>query len=308
MQMLAPVFLVGCPRSGTTLLQQMLDAHPAIAIAPETHFIRNFWLKRSLYGNLDIDSSYHNLLQDIISIPEFSEMELSDVAFISAAQTIKRDYKNLFWLLLEQFRQKRGVKIVGEKTPNHLLYMQTLRDFFPNACFIHIIRDPRAVVNSWKKVPWTTGSISGDAKVWKRYMATAQQATFDNKTLFSLHYESLVSEPEVCLKSICKFLGLQFDTAMLNYYIKDLKGVNINREPWKNNAIKPVNIDSLLRWKQEMTPDEIAVIELITKDEMARLKYEFYAPQWRILRMIISLKIQSVLAQLKQYTNNWKKQ
>ncbi|WP_017297396.1 sulfotransferase family protein [Nodosilinea nodulosa] len=301
MQTLAPIFLVGCPRSGTTLLQQMLDAHPEVAIAPETHFIRNFWLKREQYGSLESDRAYQLLLQAIVDLPEFAEMELSAPDFIAAAQTLERSYKNLFGLVLSQFRQKRAVARVGEKTPNHLLYMQTLQEFFPEARFIHIIRDPRAVVNSWKKVPWTTGSIGGDAGVWRRYMATARQCPPADGAIYNLHYEALVSNPEASLKAICQFLGLSFQAAMLDYYRQDSKGVNVSREPWKGNAVKPVSADSLTRWQQDMTPEEIATVDWVVKDEMMRLGYEPYASGWQVLWVATQLKTERSFNRARQY-------
>ena len=252
MQILNPIFLVGCPRSGTTLLQQMLDAHPEVAISPETHFIRNFWLKREQYGDLADDANYQTLLNAIADLPEFTEMELDLSIFQSAAQQLDRSYAALFKLLLDQFRQGRNTQIVGEKTPNHLLYMQTLQTFFPKARFIHIVRDPRAVVNSWKTVPWSTGSVGGDAEVWRRYMATARQSPPENDAIFTLNYEQLISASEDCLKKLCNFLELSFDTSMLDYHTQQSKRVNVNREPWKGNAVRPVNNKSLTRWQTEI--------------------------------------------------------
>ncbi|MGG6238270.1 sulfotransferase family protein [Nodosilinea sp. AN01ver1] len=301
MSTLAPIFLVGCPRSGTTLLQQMLDAHPEVAIAPETHFIRNFWLKREQYGNLENDRAYQALLHAIVALPEFTEMELSAADFVAIAQTLERSYKNLLGLLLDQFRQKRAVTMVGEKTPNHLLYMQILQEFFPEARFIHIIRDPRAVVNSWKKVPWTTGSVVGDAGVWRRYMATARQCPPAHGAIYSLHYEALVSDPEASLKAVCQFLGLPFQMAMLDYYRQDPRGVNVSREPWKGNAVKPVSSDSLTRWQQEMTAEEIATVEWVAKAEMTGLSYEPYASNWQVLRVATQLKTRRTLDRARQY-------
>ncbi len=300
-QSLSPVFLVGCPRSGTTLLQQLLDAHPDIAIAPETHFIRNFWLKRKDYGDLTNDANYQALLEAICNIPEFVEMELSIAAFRDAAQNVERNYASLLDLLLEQFCQNRNTKIVGEKTPNHLLYMQTLQEFFPTARFIHIVRDPRAVVNSWKTVPWSTGSISGDAEVWRRYMATARQSPPDSRAVFILHYEQLISESEECLKKLCHFLDLQFDVKMLNYHASRSTRVNITREPWKGNAVTPVSNKSLTRWQQELTKAEVATIELVAGEEMSQFGYDLQSARWDILRANVRRHTQQKLARIRKY-------
>ena len=299
-QIKGPIFLVGCPRSGTTLLQQMLDAHPAIAIAPETHFIRRFWLQRETYGDLTQDHNYQKLINDIIAIPEFSEMELNSHEFSEAVWQIKRDYSSIFHLLLKQFAGLRQVQIVGEKTPNHLLYMQTLQAFFPDARFIHIVRDPRAVVNSWRTVPWSTGSIQGDAKVWRRYMRTAQQTPPAGQTLFTLHYEHLVSKPEECLRNICQFLNLEFEPAMLNYYQQETALVNVSREPWKKNAVKPVSESSLNRWQTDLSAQTIAEIEAIVYPDMQQLGYQRYSSPWQFWAA-------SVQVQTHEYVNHAKK-
>lgn len=68
-------FLVGCPRSGTTLLQRLLDAHPDVAVAPETFFVERFWQRREEYGPLADDRCFERLLHDISAVPEFAEMD-----------------------------------------------------------------------------------------------------------------------------------------------------------------------------------------------------------------------------------------
>ena len=270
-----PIFLVGCPRSGTTLLQQMLDAHPAVAIAPETFFIRRFWLQREYYGNLSQDMNYHQLIEDIIAIPEFKEMGLDASNFREAAWSNPRDYPSVFCLLFEQFAHKRKVNIVGEKTPNHLLYMPILQEFFPSARFIHIIRDPRSVVKSWRKVPWSNGSLARDAEVWRRYMNTARLCPASIKaSLFNLYYEQLVTAPEENLQALCHFLRLKYDPAMMNYHHKESGTINTIREPWKANAKNQISQASLGNWQTELSPRMVREIETVVWPEMKYLGYK----------------------------------
>ena len=297
---LAPIFIVGCPRSGTTLLQHMLDAHPAVAIAPETRFVRHFWFQREQYGPLDNDDNYRALIQALLERAASIKMELDVDDFCVAAQSIERSYPNLFNLLLCHFGKKQAVLRVGEKTPQHLLHMQTLQEFFPQARFIHIIRDPRAVVSSWRKVPWSRGSIHGDARVWQRYMATAQQFPPTNGALHTLHYEALITNPEASLQAICDFLDLPFDKAMLNYHRKNQEKVNIV-EPWKSNASKPINPETLTLWQQEMSAEDIATVELIAKEEMAKLGYATIASNWQLMQKSAELKTRRALRKVRYF-------
>jgi hypothetical protein len=271
-----PVFIVGCPRSGTTLLQHILDAHPDVAIAPETHFIRNFYLKQKLYGDLSQDTNYYQLIDDIIALPVFLEMKLNAGNFREAAKQIERSYAAIFSLILQQFAYDKNARIIGEKTPNHLLYMPTLEKFFPNARFIHIIRDPRAVVNSWRNVPWSNGSVIKDAAVWHRYMRTARLSPPAKSSLFTLHYEQLILEPKTSLVSICNFLGLPFDREMLLYHSLPSSSQTLNtvREPWKSQAIQPISQKTLDLWQKSLSNSEIAEIEAVVWSEMKLLGYQ----------------------------------
>lgn len=278
------IFIVGCPRSGTTLLQQMLDAHPDVAIAPETHFMRLFWGSRDRYGNLAEAKNYQRLIEDIVSLPEFSEMELDAQDFTTSAWNTDRSYAATFQLLLEKFAQKRQVAIVGEKTPNHVLYMPEIQAMFPKACFIHIVRDPRSVVNSWRSVPWSTGSIVGDAEMWRYYVSAIQRKPprGDNK-VFTLSYEQLVVEPEKSLQSLCDFMHLDFQPVMLDYHYANSKLVNVTREPWKENSVKPVNQRSLTKWQTDLAAQEVVEIEGVTWFEMQRFGYQTHSQMSQLL-------------------------
>jgi hypothetical protein len=297
-----PTFIVGCPRSGTTLLQQILDAHPDVAIAPETHFIRNFYLKRKLYGDLSQDINYYQLIDDIIALPVFLEMKLNAGHFRAAAKQIARSYAAIFYLILQQFAHDKNARIVGEKTPNHLLYMPTLEKFFPNAKFIHIVRDPRAVVNSWQKVPWSNGSVIKDAVVWHRYMRTARLSPPAKSSIYTLRYEQLVLDPKTSLVSVCDFLGLPFDRGMLSFHSlpSSLQTLNTVREPWKSQATQPISQKNLNVWQKNLSNSEIAEIEAVAWSEMKLLGYQ---QQSFLPKIIIKSKLFEIRLKLMQLNN-----
>lgn len=275
-----PVFVVGCPRSGTTLLQQMLDAHPSVAIAGETHFVGRFWLKRNEYGDLRVDGNFERLLGDIVSVPEFAEMGLDPDEFRREAQRRTRSYASVFELLLSLFRSRTGAALVGEKTPDHLVYAPVLLDFFPSARFVHIVRDPRAVVNSRRNVSWASESVFENAEIWHKYMRYA--ARFPRRiqsALLTVSYEALVTRPEEELRKICGFLDLEFHPAMLRYHESTPRTVDISREPWKATATKPLDIGKLDEWRSTLSPAMIASIEGTVWRGMKRWGYA-YETDW----------------------------
>lgn len=269
-----PVFLVGCPRSGTTLLQAMLDAHPQVAVAPETHFMRRFFKTRREHGDLARDENLERLARRIAATPEFAQMELDGDRFVAAAHAAPRRLDALFALWLEQFRARRGARLVGEKTPNHLLFMRPLEKWFAGARFVHILRDPRAVALSWRQVPWTNGSLAADAEVWRKYMAAARKrAPHDPARILTLRYEALVARPEAELRALCGFLGLPFDEAMLAFHDSRRPLVDVSAEPWKQGALGPLDAAAAGRWRSALTPGEVRAVEQVAWFEMRRLDY-----------------------------------
>lgn len=281
-ELVGPVFLVGCPRSGTTLLQQMLDAHPALAIAPETFFVRRFLKTRDTFEHDWQSGGRDRLLSAWRRAPEFAEMALDDAA-IAASVEPASDVVDAFARLLSRFAQASGARMVGEKTPNHLLYMRSLEQAFPGARFIHILRDPRAVVDSWRHVPWSNGTPAADAEVWRKYMQAAREKPpRDRRRLLTVRYEALVLDPAAQLRRVCDFLGLPFDDAMLRHHTRSHTTVNALREPWKAAALAPISTASIDAWSEQVDGTTLCAIEAVTWFEMRRLAYEPLTPAWRV--------------------------
>ncbi len=285
-----PVFLVGCPRSGTTLLQLMLDAHPDVAIAPETFFVRHVWKRRRELGDPADDDALERILEAIVTTDVFRDMRLDPGRFRDAARAGPRRYPELFRRLLADFRDDRGVPRVGEKTPNHLLAMRTLEKWFANARFIHVVRDPRAVVLSWKSMPWSNGTVALDAAVWRKYLRAARR--FPPRRpgrLMTVRYEHLVANPREALEQVCRFLDLPFAAEMLEPAARASTVVDVAREPWKARAREAVTTERMNRWREELSRDEIMVIEAVAWTEMRSAGYPPRTPRlelsWRRARL-----------------------
>lgn len=283
---LGPIFLVGVPRSGTTLLQRILDAHEDVAVAPETFFVRRFADRRKHYGRLGDPRHREKLLSDLLATPEFAEMGLDPAEFrrtVDALASPSLEYHEVFAAWLDAYRRRRGKRIVGEKTPNHLLAMRRLEDWFPNARFVHIVRDPRAVAESWRGVPWTNGSLEADAEVWRRYLETSRREPPLRAPCHVVRYESLIANPESETRRMCEAIGLSYSDTMLRFHEVGAEAVNVEREPWKAEALKPLSIAGADRWRERLDADEIARIEAVVCFEMRRAGYRPATPLPRLL-------------------------
>jgi Sulfotransferase family len=148
-----PVFVVGCPRSGTTLLRLMLDAHPDLSIPPESHFIPLVWRVRDRYetsGGFDGEKMARDVFRGIRfrdwSLPESEVLdELGRVAPSDLAGSIA--------CFFCAYAGRNGKERWGDKTPGYSMELPLLASLFPDARFVHLIRDGRDVALSLMEVP-----------------------------------------------------------------------------------------------------------------------------------------------------------
>ncbi|HZQ07706.1 MAG TPA: sulfotransferase [Anaerolineae bacterium] len=164
------VFIVGCNRTGTSLLRQILNQSPEMCLAPETHFLRRLSLvgaDRILgkFGDLHAEQNVQRLVDFIyanhralkISLWQWLKRNVARETFAAQVLATDRSERALFQVLMrvycERMKPELTEPILGEKTPTHLYYVPTLMEWFPQAKVIHTIRDPRAImVSKLKKV------------------------------------------------------------------------------------------------------------------------------------------------------------
>ena len=203
-------FVVGVARSGTTLLRLQLDAHPQLAIPPETSFGTVAARAPEIHGPRDLVTAImaHEAWHDL----RFDERELLElverVRPWSVADSLRAIYRTL--------AKREGKPRWGDKTPGHLLCMPGLAELLPEAHFIHIIRDGRAVAASVRGLPFAPGdSIEAIAEDWRDQIVAGRRAAAGLPHYHELRYERLVNEPEPVLRELCEFLRLPFDASML---------------------------------------------------------------------------------------------
>jgi hypothetical protein len=199
----APTFLVGSPRSGTTLLRLMLDHHPRIAFFSEMQFIVNPLPD----------------CEGFITVEQFRGYAETDYFFRESGFRIGdgvESYEEMARHFLEQFRQRRDKPLVGATVHEHF---DRLLRIWPEAKLIHIVRDPRDVARSiaqmggWAGTPWGSARLWIEAEtLWDRLRpALPEDRTTD------VAYEQLVAVPEGTLTRLAAFMGMPYDPAMLSY-------------------------------------------------------------------------------------------
>lgn len=266
------VFVIGVGRSGTTLLQSMLHAHSEIHFGRESHFIKRF-----VYSEIHSGHTWKNADELEKALKEDSNLkEFSD----QVSKGIGKCFGNKEYitpcLYLELLSAGRQEKYVGDKDPMNVNFLPEIKIGFPQARIIHIIRDPRDVIASRVKSGWG----SGRSLLWHtaEYKHGLDKARREGPSLFGKNYreivyEELVTNPEKVLREICDFLNLQFEDKMLTYYEEAGKLVREEEMKWKSNVLKPVDKSNSGKWRTQLSPFQVSLIESILQKAMKELNY-----------------------------------
>jgi hypothetical protein len=261
----SPFFVVGCGRSGTSLLRSMLTSHPDIAIPVESLFILDY-LRAS--QSVSIETLARLLINDY----EFKEwdlpLELSDLA---DCKTAKELIDRIHRLYLEQ----QGKSVWGQKTPRFVRFGVFLKNYYPHARFIHVIRDPRAVANSLINSDLHRSNAYYAAVRWRRdvQMGLDLSAQYPGDVL-EIFYEDLVRQPEKTLRLICTFLNLEFNPSMLTYHHEGLKDYSPFFDHAHAKLNEPPRVDRIEAWRNKLTTREIELVEAICWELMQQAGYQ----------------------------------
>ncbi len=270
-------FIVGVGRSGTTLLQCMLHAHPEFVALPETHFPRRYVIPEARgTGNLPFSSSTwrERLCED----PYLQRVgaEAIDGLCAVAEENRPTSWQGVYERLLAWYATRHGVRRVVEKDPEYASVLPELAQLFPDAYVIHIIRDPRAVVASRLRAAWgRQRSFLGHVHSYRSKLHQARETGpqhFGERYL-ELRYEDLVREPAGELQRLCARLGISYHPAMLDFASRAGDLVAREEHAWKGNVFGPVSPEAAQRWRDELTARQVQTIEGACRQAFRQFSY-----------------------------------
>jgi Sulfotransferase family len=278
-------FFVGFARSGTTLVRAMFDSHPDLAIPGESHFIVPIARHADRY-QLNGTFLHHRFLADVFSHPRFQQWGLPEMFVRSEFEKGEREsVAEAIRQLYVAYAAYQGKPRYGDKTPVYLLHVRLLGELFPEARFVHIIRDGRDVALSHMDALARSKKIEQVAINWRRSIQRARRAgCWANGRYRELRYEDLIGDPEGVLQSVCPFLEIPFDSAMLRYFERaDEIRMPVHHPEIHANLGRPPT-KGLRDWRRQMARDDVAVFEAIAGDTLSELGYEraFPKPPMRV--------------------------
>lgn len=260
----APIFIVGCPRSGTTLLRVMLDSHPNICCGPETHLIKNL---KTFKESINI---YWKMLEP----------------YGISQNVLAKKLSEIFRIFPENYMKIKKKQRWAEKTPDNIFYMDFIDELFQSCQFINIIRDGRDVVCSYRE-RWGRIRFLIAIRDWNRSIELTERyhTKFSKDRYLEVRYEELVLNPEQETKRIMDFLGEDWTPDLLEHHSKKhdfwfnfYKEKNIDpdkeKKPWQRSPEKPIFISSVGKWKKNLNIVEKALANLLLHRNLVRLGYK----------------------------------
>lgn len=226
------VYVVGCPRSGTTLVQRILDAHPDLAVSRSTHWV-TLPLRDGAWSLPD-GRATPELAERVVGFRRFPKMDVEPGAVRRLAATAPPPrYEDFVRGVYALFADGRGKPLAGDKTPAYVRWIPALSDWFPTARFVHVIRDGRDVClslldprNEKKRAQlaafstWGVDPVATAALRWEWDVRLGREAgiAVGPDRYLELRYEALVEDPDAASRSLCAFLGLEVRPEMVRFH------------------------------------------------------------------------------------------
>lgn len=262
------VFIVGCERSGTTLLRVILDSHPHLCSGEETGFLVN--------------------MEKIVT-ESWSQLE----QFGLEKEEILDNIRKFFLCFHHKYCETTGKKRWIDKTSQYVEHLEFVNELFPKCKVIHIIRDGRDVAASARE-KWGKMSFFAILHRWPKQVRMGRFAGewLGNDRYFEITYENLVNDPRKALTALTTFLGTKWDDALLNHSGKR-HSITIQQPNIDKRALHPINKSKVGSWKRRLCWHERLFVGLGFRNLLFELGYindvPFSRASWKMMEKIISV-------------------
>jgi hypothetical protein len=271
------LFITAVPRSGATLLELMLSSHPDISISPETDSLE--YIICAHPKGLMLSGPPLNVLKErILGDAKLGAWKVDlepyrrRLAAVDQATTAE-----IADGMMAYYRDQAhpGARIVGNGRGFYMEHGEVAKTVFPDAQFVIIIRDPRAVVASL--IQNFGRSVEGASLTWRQgvELGEALARRFPSDCL-QVKYEELVADPEAVLGCICAFLGVEYSSKMLAYHEANqrLEMIPVGQERLHPHTAAPLSTEHAAKWRDQLSPSTVGVIEAIAGRVMRRWDYD----------------------------------
>jgi hypothetical protein len=303
----APVFVVGCPRSGNTLLYNMLVSAGGMAVYDAESNVFNLLLPR--FGDLSVPRNRERLMSTWLRSKMFAVSGLDSKQIKTRVLDECRSYGDFLRIVMEEIALRQNVNRWAECTPTHLLYLPEIKRSMPRALVIHIIRDGRDVALSLDKQKWVRNfwwekkpTVMAAALYWRWMVRRGREyGRIIGSSYMEVRYDELVREPRRVLAEVSRFIDHELDyDRILRTGIGSVSKPNTSFEVDQKSEFTPIG-----RWKNLLSGDDLAVMEGLIGDILVELGYPLATESHRLLSQQANLALTRRLYDLRFDFKQW---
>ena len=275
-QQAAPFFIVGCSRSGTTLLQVLIDAHPDLAIPPESHIYDRFGPFLNLYGDLTVSRNRGRFIAALLNDSFIRQWQL-DIGVTDVERRLRRaDRIGVIDALFCLYAENKGAVRWGDKTPEHIRYLREIRADFPQARLIHLIRDGRDVAEAMRRMVFGPVTAFGLAHEWRREVGYWGEfcGEYGTANTLLLSYEDLVTQPHESVSTLLRFIGARELDTVSRYASTSLsRNLATTQKAWHSSLRKGISTKKIGIYRAKFSAREIELFESIAGEALEAYGY-----------------------------------
>jgi len=253
----------------------IFDSHPELTVAHEPRFLATMAPNHAHYerdGALDID----RFLGDLYSVSNFRRLGLPREEVRSALEDQHpAGFADAVRIVFGMYAQSRDKDLYGDKTPLYISFMEPIAGLFPEARFVHLVRDGRDVVLAYLERDKGPATVAEGAFHWKLRVSRGHRAgaALGADRYREFHYEDLVDDTEATVRAICDFLGLDFHAEMLDYQGTSERFLAEAKNPADHQHLTMAPTKGLIDWRRSMSADDLALFEGIAGDTLEAVGY-----------------------------------
>lgn len=273
------IFMVGEQRSGSNLLRLILNESSNIAAPHPPHILQRMMPLVSIYGDLSSNKAFNKLIDDVCQLVELNPVPWDKVK-LNRKEVLKkcseRSLIAVYGAVMDLYAEAHGANSWMCKSMQNIHWADDINLYFDNPKYIYLYRDPRDVTLSFTKAVIGEKHPYFIAKQWNELqeLCIEQMNKLSTESFFPISYENLLADPEKIVKELCQFLDIEFSQNMLNFHTsKEAERSAKSSSLWENLS-QPIKSNNSKKFMNELTTEEIKIIESISGNVMDTLGYE----------------------------------
>ncbi len=262
------IFIIGSGRSGTSLIQAILNAHSKISSPPEFHFFKHY-IANPLRQHLNQIENIEHLESFLLRDKKIQRLDIDVQQVLQPYKSGKSpfDFASVYKSYMSNYLQRMQKKCFADGTPENIFYLTYISSIFPEAYIIHTLRDPRDVVLSMKKAGYNQGEDISAEKlatlIHKGYMQVQKCKHLFKNRLIVIKYEDLIDQIDEMVQRLCSFLDIEFEQEMIHFNKSASQVFSREESQWKSNLTKPIMKGNYGKWKQQLSAKDVLITENI---------------------------------------------